>query len=157
MALALRILTTLVLCSSGGQTLAAQAGYETTRIADGVYQFRWQAHNGFFVATPAGVLAVDPISMEAAAQYAEEIRKVAPDAPLRAIVYSHEDADHATGAPALMSAMGVSVPIIAQRNAVAAGFPGQGQSQRPPRATIPHAGQHRVSHLGQAGQRLTIR
>ena len=120
MALALRILTTLVLCSSGGQTLAAQAGYETTRIADGVYQFRWQAHNGFFVVTPAGVLAVDPISMEAAAQYAEEIRKVAPDAPLRAIVYSHEDADHATGAPALMSAMGVSVPIIAQRNAVPA-------------------------------------
>jgi len=64
------------------------------------------------------VLAVDPISVEAAAQYAAEIRKVAPSAPLLAIVYSHEDADHATGAPALMSAMGVSVPIIAQRNAV---------------------------------------
>ena len=103
---------------SGGQTLDAQASYETTRIAEGVYQFRWQAHNGFFVVTPAGVLAVDPISMEAAAQYAPEIKKVAPDAPLRAIVYSHEDADHATGAAALMSAMGASVPIIAQRNAV---------------------------------------
>ena len=112
------ILMTVALCLSGGQTLDAQAGYETTRIAEGVYQFRWQAHNGFFVVTPAGVLAVDPISMEAAAQYAEEIRKVAPSAPLRTIVYSHEDADHATGAPALMSAMGVSVPIIAQRNAV---------------------------------------
>ncbi len=114
------ILMTVALCSSGGQTLAAQANFETTRIAEGVYQFRWQAHNGFFVVTPTGVLAVDPISMEAAAQYAEEIKRVAPNAPLRAIVYSHEDADHATGAPALMSAMGVSVPIIAQRNAVAA-------------------------------------
>ena len=112
------ILVTVALCLSGGQSLDAQAGYETTRIAEGVYQFRWQAHNGFFVVTPTGVLAVDPISMEAAAQYAEEIKKVAPSAPLRAIVYSHEDADHATGAPALMSAMGVSVPIIAQRNAV---------------------------------------
>ena len=112
------ILMTVALCLSGGQTLDAQAGYETTRIAEGVYQFRWQAHNGFFVVTPTGVLAVDPISMEAAAQYAEEIKKVAPSAPLRAIVYSHEDADHATGAPALMNAMGVSVPIIAQRNAV---------------------------------------
>ena len=112
------ILMTVALCLSGGQTLDAQGGYETTRIAEGVYQFRWQAHNGFFVVTPAGVLAVDPISVEAAAQYAEEIKKVAPNAPLRAIVYSHEDADHATGAPALMSAMGVSVPIIAQRNAV---------------------------------------
>ncbi len=108
----------VALCLSGGQALDAQASYETTRIAEGVYQFRWQAHNGFFVVTPAGVLAVDPISMEAAAQYAEEIKMVAPNAPLRAIVYSHEDADHATGAPALMSAMGVSVPIIAQRNAV---------------------------------------
>ena len=98
--------------------MEAQAGYETTRIAEGVYQFRWQNHNGFFVVAPTGVLTVDPISVEAAAQYAEEIRKVAPNAPLRAIVYSHEDADHATGAPALMSAMGVSVPIIAQRNSV---------------------------------------
>ena len=115
---AVLILMTVALCLSGGQTLDAQASYETTRIAEGVYQFRWQAHNGFFVVTPAGVLAVDPISMEAAAQYAEEIKKVAPNAPLRAVVYSHEDADHATGAPALMSAMGVSVPIIAQRNAV---------------------------------------
>ncbi len=112
------ILATVALCLSTGQTLEAQANYETTRIAEGVYQFRWQAHNGFFVVTPAGVLAVDPISVEAAAQYAEEIKKVAPNAPLRAIVYSHEDADHATGASALMSAMGVSVPIIAQRNAV---------------------------------------
>ena len=117
MARAVWILMTVALCLSGGRTLDAQAGYETTRIAEGVYQFRWQAHNGFFVVTSEGVLAVDPISMEAAAQYAEEIRRVAPNAPLLAIVYSHEDADHATGAPALMSAMGVSVPIIAQRNA----------------------------------------
>ena len=108
MARVVRILVTAALCSSGGQTLAGQADFETTRVAEGVYQFRWQAHNGFFVVTPTGVLAVDPISMEAAAQYAEEIKRVAPNAPLRAIVYSHEDADHATGAPALMSAMGVS-------------------------------------------------
>ncbi len=118
MARAAWILMAVALCLSSGQALDAQAGYETTRIAEGVYQFRWQAHNAFFVVTPTGVLAVDPISMEAAAQYAEEIKKVAPSAPLRVIVYSHEDADHATGAPALMSAMGVSVPIIAQRNAV---------------------------------------
>jgi len=119
MARAAWILMAVALGSSGGHALDAQANYETTRIAEGVYQFRWQAHNGFFVVTPAGVLAVDPISMEAAAQYAEEIKRVAPNAPLRAIVYSHEDADHASGAPALMSAMGVDVPIIAQRNSVA--------------------------------------
>ena len=112
------ILMAVALCLSGGQAVGAQTAYETTRIADGVYQFRWQAHNGFFVVTPTGVIAVDPISMEAASQYAEEIKRVAPGAPLRAIVYSHEDADHASGAPALMRAMGATVPIIAQRNAV---------------------------------------
>ena len=120
----------------------AQGGYETTRIAEGVYQFRWQAHNGFFVVTPAGVLAVDPISVEAAAQYAEEIKKVAPNAPLRAIVYSHEDADHATGAPVLMSAMGVSVPIIAQRNAVAE--PRSGGERRSSRADAHLPGVHEL-------------
>lgn len=112
----LAAVTSSLLCTA---SLVAQAAdYETTRIADGVYQFRWQGHNGFFVVTPSGVLAADPISPEAAAQYAREIKKVAPDAPLLAIVYSHEDADHATGAPALMEGMGVPwVPIIAQRNA----------------------------------------
>ena len=94
--------------------------YETTHVADGVYQYRWQGHNGFFVVTPVGVVAVDPISPEAATQYAKEIKKVAPDAPLVAVIYSHQDADHATGAPALMSEMGQTVPIIAHRNSVAA-------------------------------------
>lgn len=112
------VLVVAALFSLGAPALMAQAAdYETTRIAEGVYQFRWQSHNGFFVVTPKGVLAADPISPEAAAQYAREIKKVAPDAPLLAIVYSHEDADHATGALALMEGMGLpSVPIIAQRN-----------------------------------------
>ena len=99
--------------------VGAQENYETTRIADGVYQFRWVAHNGFFVVTPAGVVAVDPISSEAAVRYAAEIQRVAPGAPLVAIIYSHQDADHATGAPALMREMGQEVPILAHRNAVA--------------------------------------
>ncbi len=97
----------------------AQTDYETTRIADGVYQFRWMGHNGFFIVTPAGVVAVDPISPEAATQYAQEIKSVAPDAPLVAIIYSHQDADHATGAPTLMSEMGREVPILAHRNSLA--------------------------------------
>ena len=98
---------------------AQATDYETTRIADGVYQFRWVGHNGFFVVTPVGVVAVDPISPEAATQYAREIKKVAPDAPLVAVIYSHQDADHATGAPALMAEMGQDVPILAHRNSVA--------------------------------------
>lgn len=114
------LLSTAVVVLGPDMAEAQTSDYETTRIADGVFQFRWQAHNGFFVVTPAGVVAVDPISPEAALQYAREIKKVAPDAPLRAIIYSHQDADHATGASVLMSEMGQDVPILAHRNSVAA-------------------------------------
>ena len=96
---------------------AQQRQFETTPIADGVFQFRWQGHNAFFVVTDAGVVAVDPISPEAAAAYAAEIKRVAPGKPLRAVVYSHHHSDHATGAPVLRRAFGGSVPIIAHANA----------------------------------------
>lgn len=96
---------------------AQEQPFETTRIAEGVYQFRWQSHNGFFVITEQGVVAFDPISTEAAARYAEEIRRVAPGTPLRAIVYSHHHADHAGGAGVLREALGASAPIIAHDNA----------------------------------------
>lgn len=94
--------------------------FETTRIADGVYQFRWQGHNGFFVVTDAGVVAVDPISPEAAGTYAAEIKRVAPGKALLAVVYSHDHADHATGAAVLRRAMGNErAPIFAHELAVA--------------------------------------
>jgi glyoxylase-like metal-dependent hydrolase (beta-lactamase superfamily II) len=110
-------LTLVVAAASSG---APQAPYETTRVAEGVYRFRWQGHNTFFVVTPRGVVAFDPISTTAAATYAGEIKRVAPGVPLAAVVYSHSDADHATGAPALITGMGQKdVPIIAHEAAVA--------------------------------------
>lgn len=91
--------------------------YETTRIADGVYQFRYRAHHGFFVVTDDGVVAVDPISTEAARRYAAEIKRLAPGQVLRAIVYSHDHADHATGALVLRGAFPGRAPIVAHANA----------------------------------------
>lgn len=93
--------------------------HETTKIADGVYQFRYRAHNAFFAVTGDGILAFDPISKEAAALYAAEIRRAAPDEPLRAIIYSHHHADHATGANVLRQAFGGQIPVIAHENAYA--------------------------------------
>ena len=93
--------------------------YETTTIADGVFQFRYQGHNAMFVVTDDGVVAFDPISMDAAAAYAGEIQTHAPGAELIAIVYSHRDADHATGAPVLREALGSDAPIFAHENALA--------------------------------------
>lgn len=93
---------------------------ETTKVAEGVYQFRWNSHNGMFVHSAGRVVAFDPINPEAAAAFGKEIQRVLPGARLAAIVYSHSDADHSTGAPALMAAFGsTTVPIIAHERAVA--------------------------------------
>ena len=110
--------TPLMLCAFSAPPLAAQAGFETTRIANGVFQFRAETHNAFFVSTRAGVVAFDPISNDAAARYSDAIRRSAPGQPLAAIVYSHSDADHATGATVLQDEFGDHVPIIAHENAV---------------------------------------
>lgn len=73
--------------------------YETTKIADGVYQFRYRFHNGLFVVGNDAVLAVDPISVEAAKLYVSEIKKVTQKS-VRYLVYSHNHYDHITGGAA---------------------------------------------------------
>ncbi len=114
------IITSLAVSTAAGSLPAQQPQFATSRVAEGVFRFRWQSHNTMFVVTPSGVVAFDPISVPAAERYAAEIRRVAPGSMLRAIIYSHSDADHATGANALMNAMGqTGVPIIAHENAVA--------------------------------------
>ena len=98
-------------------TFAQQAEYETTEVADGVYRFRFRAHNNLFVVTDDGIIAFDPISATAAERYAEEMKRVAPGTPLRMVVYSHDHADHASGANVLRDAFGGDVVIVAQENA----------------------------------------
>ena len=115
----MRVLFFIAVTVLSATSVLAQGEYDTTRIADGVYQFRYQGHNGFFVVTSDGVIAIDPISTTAAKHYAAEIKRVAPGARLSAIVYSHDHADHATGARVLQDAFGERVPIIAQENATA--------------------------------------
>ena len=73
--------------------------FQTTKVADGVYLFRYMAHNSLFVVTPDGVIATDPIAFrrpEAAQAYLAEIRKITP-APIKYLIYSHSHFDHATG------------------------------------------------------------
>lgn len=102
---------------AGSEAAADPPRYETTEVADGVYRFRFEGHNTLFVRTAEGVIAFDPISVEAATAYAEAIRRHAPGAELVAIVYSHRDADHATGANVLREAFDSDAPIFAHVNA----------------------------------------
>lgn len=110
---------------------AGQTGHETTRIADGVYQFRYETHNTLFVVTGDGVIAFDPLNEEAAVAYARAIREVAPDAGLRYLVYSHHHADHATGAPILFRELGDDAPIVGHR-LTHEKLAGAGDPNRPP-------------------------
>lgn len=89
-----------------------QSDHETTEIAEGVYQFRWQTHNSLFVVGEDGVLVVDPIGPEAARQLAVAVRERAPGKPLHTVAYSHDHADHASGAPTLFGELN-RAPIVA--------------------------------------------
>jgi glyoxylase-like metal-dependent hydrolase (beta-lactamase superfamily II) len=73
--------------------------FETRKVADNVYIFRYQFHQSMFVVTPDGVIATDPISYlrpQAATAYVAEIRKLT-QAPIRWVVYSHHHYDHIDG------------------------------------------------------------
>jgi glyoxylase-like metal-dependent hydrolase (beta-lactamase superfamily II) len=75
---------------------APPAKFETTKVADGVYTFRYQFHRNVFLVTSDGVIATDPISPDAAAAMMEEIRKVT-DKPVKYVIYSHNHYDHTLG------------------------------------------------------------
>ncbi len=124
----------------------AQDGvHQTAEVGPGVFTFENASHRTMFVVTEGGVVAFDPISMEDAAVMAEEIARVAPGQSLAAVVYSHEHADHASGAPALMEATGADVPIIAHANAAAPLAARADPNQPPPSLTF---GNRLTLHFG---------
>ena len=70
--------------------------FETTKIADGVYSYRFFFHRNLFIVTDAGVIATDPMNPKAAKTMMAEIRKVT-DQPVKYVIYSHEHWDHISG------------------------------------------------------------
>ena len=70
--------------------------FETTKVAEGVYSFRYFFHRNIFIVTRDGVIATDPLNPNAAATLAREIRKIT-DKPVKYVVYSHQHLDHASG------------------------------------------------------------
>ncbi len=69
---------------------------ETTKVAEGVYVFRWWVYRNLFVVTDEGVIATDPVNPKAAKMLMQEIRKVT-DKPIKYVVYSHQHWDHISG------------------------------------------------------------
>jgi glyoxylase-like metal-dependent hydrolase (beta-lactamase superfamily II) len=82
-----------------GRAHAQAPLFETRKITDTAYVFRYQNHQAMFVVTPDGVIATDPIGYlrpQAVVTYVDEIRKLTP-APIRWVVYSHHHYDHIDG------------------------------------------------------------
>lgn len=102
--------------ASGRRAQAQPPPFETRKVTDNVYIFRYQFHQAMFVVTPDGVIATDPIGFlrpQAVTTYVAEIRKVTP-APIRYVVYSHHHYDHIDGGQPFKAA---GATFVAHRNA----------------------------------------
>jgi len=92
--------------------------FETRKLTDNAYVFRYQFHQALFVVTPEGVIATDPIAFTrpaAATTYLAEIRKIT-QAPIKYLVYSHHHYDHIAGGKPFKEA---GATVIAHHNAKA--------------------------------------
>jgi glyoxylase-like metal-dependent hydrolase (beta-lactamase superfamily II) len=90
--------------------------FETRKVTDRVYVFRYGGHQSIFVVTPDGVIATDPIGYlrpPAVATYVAEIRKITP-APIKYVVYSHHHYDHIAGGKPFKD---LGATFVAHRNA----------------------------------------
>lgn len=88
-----------VLLAAGAPASGQAPPFETRKVTDTAYIFRYGGHQSLFVVTPDGVIATDPIGYlrPAAVQtYIAEIRKVTA-APVKYVVYSHHHYDHIAG------------------------------------------------------------
>ncbi len=69
---------------------------EITQVSGDLYRFRNQFHYSVFLVTPAGIIATDPINVEAAQWLKQELSRRFSQ-PVKYLIYSHDHADHISG------------------------------------------------------------
>lgn len=87
---------------------------EITRITGDLYRFRNSGHFSVFLVTPAGIVATDPISAEAARWLKQELAKRFAQ-PVRYLIYSHDHSDHISGGEVFAD----TAVVVAHENAKA--------------------------------------
>ncbi len=110
------VLATVLVLAIGVPVFAQTPPFETRKITDSVYIFRFGGHQSVFVVTPDGVIATDPIGYlrpQAVTTYIAEIRKIT-SAPIKYVVYSHHHYDHIAGGRPFKD---LGATFIAHRNA----------------------------------------
>jgi glyoxylase-like metal-dependent hydrolase (beta-lactamase superfamily II) len=85
---------------------------EITQIAGNLYRFRNNLHYSVFAATPAGIIATDPINADAAQWLKGELGRRF-GRPVRYLVYSHDHADHISGGEVFAD----TATVVSQQNA----------------------------------------
>jgi glyoxylase-like metal-dependent hydrolase (beta-lactamase superfamily II) len=114
-----KLLGALVLSCSAFSAAAQQPPmFETRKLTENAFVFRYQFHQALFIVTSDGVIATDPIAFlrpQAAATYLAEIRKIT-QAPIKYLVYSHHHYDHIAGGKPFKDA---GATVVAHRNAKA--------------------------------------
>ncbi len=116
--LLLLVLSIGVMAKAEGKSTRSSAS-EWFKVADNTYVFRYKFYYTMFVNTTKGVIAFDPLSNNAAEDYAKAIREAVPEAKLNSIVYTHWHTDHSTGANVLRREFGKDIPILAHANTLA--------------------------------------
>jgi len=98
--LALRPLVAILVLAVGLAAGAASAQQEAkraiTQIVGDLYRFQNNFHSSVFLVTPEGVIATDPINVDAAAWRKAEIAERFGQ-PVKYLIYSHDHADHIAG------------------------------------------------------------
>lgn len=110
------IIATSMLIAVASQALAQAPPFETRKITENVYIFRYGGHQSMFVVTPDGVIASDPIGYlrpQAVTTYIAEIRKVTQTS-VKYVIYSHHHYDHIAGGKPFKD---LGATFIAHRNA----------------------------------------
>jgi glyoxylase-like metal-dependent hydrolase (beta-lactamase superfamily II) len=91
------VLILLLVLTPWAQTQApAPPVREITQIAGDLYRFRNNNHYAVFAVTPVGIIATDPINVEAAQWLKAELHKRFAQ-PVKYLIYSHDHADHIAG------------------------------------------------------------
>jgi glyoxylase-like metal-dependent hydrolase (beta-lactamase superfamily II) len=70
--------------------------YDTEKIGDGLYTFRYGPYRNIFLVSEAGVIATDPLNARAARALRTEIARLT-DHPVKYVAYSHSHWDHVPG------------------------------------------------------------
>jgi glyoxylase-like metal-dependent hydrolase (beta-lactamase superfamily II) len=111
------LLAVIILWLAAASAAAQQPPmFETRKLTDNAFIFRYQFHQALFIVTSEGVIATDPIAFlrpQAAATYLAEIRKVT-QAPIKYLIYSHHHYDHIAGGKPFKDA---GTTVVAHRNA----------------------------------------